>query len=175
MGQCLETSLVVTTGGVGATGVEWGTARDAAKCPTMHWTVPHSKGLNSTQRPSAEVEKVSSKSVALKKIHRGAYSECRFLGSSTLPPQQFSQLRPASLGGPHPRRLAGGREARAPGRVGRGAWPRLSWDVPGSARGSCVRGKKKLTCVKCLSLSLSLSQASNCKEHATTNLSANDN
>lgn len=86
MGQCLETSLVVTTGGVGATGVEWGTAKDAAKCPTMHWTVPHSKGLNSTQRPSAEVEKVSSKSVALKKDSPGSLFRMQILGVLHPPP-----------------------------------------------------------------------------------------
>lgn len=68
--------------------------------------------------------------------------------------------------------LAGAGEAGAPRAVGRGAEPRRSWDVPGSARGSRARRKKKPTCVKCLSLPLS--QASNRREHATTHLSAHD-
>ena len=34
--QCLETFLMVTTEGVGATGISWVEARDAAKDPAMH-------------------------------------------------------------------------------------------------------------------------------------------
>ena len=44
--QCLETFLVVTLKGKGATGIWWAEARDATKHPTMHRTatpVPHQR------------------------------------------------------------------------------------------------------------------------------------
>lgn len=41
--QHLETFLVVTTERAGATGTEWGEARDVAKHPTVHSTVSPTK------------------------------------------------------------------------------------------------------------------------------------
>lgn len=39
-GQCLETLLLVTPGGGGAPDIWWVEAREAAKYPTMHRSVP---------------------------------------------------------------------------------------------------------------------------------------
>lgn len=53
--QCLETSLVVTTEGEGASGISQVEAKDASK-PTMHRRVPHNKSYLATHASNAEAE-----------------------------------------------------------------------------------------------------------------------
>ena len=55
--QCLETVLVVTTWGAGATGIWWVEARDAAQHPTMHRTVPTTEHDPAPDVTNAKAEK----------------------------------------------------------------------------------------------------------------------